>query len=1635
MTSAASIGCRHCDGAFPESIEGPESLQQQIDFNTAISSIRSDIGVLSEAFGVPTRTGRQFKRLTLQPQLNSRLMAQAQQARETPGEITTIRGNGIITEFFTARLDRRFVCGSRGVDTSVAALQTVFGRNLNELIYGSGKTVQKLEKSCTVTAEQKGKRTEKTPPPTAETKAMNPKAASSKSTRTSRRKVEAPYDGRYPPCHQLLPLPALRKFDAIQPELAFRSRARPKLLLVDGNLLHLAACKIIFSKLFELVQAVSTADQALELMEHIHFDLCLVAADLPGFMSGVDLCDTIRRTESFGRTHSSVGRMIVVGMLTREQADDQGVIDACFIGGMDRFVLKPAILVSRLLKELVAGASSLDFFRRLTLETGWFSKHAQVTMALSPNDEHGSNSMQLITGSRGTEETLQNQVAADIEDREIQADVVDLHSRQRKEEHTTVLQATFHFRERIAQLEHEAYGLRSMLAHRTQTDAEKAKSLLGVETRLMTLEKQLHERKVYGETQKALADKYREDLRQMLRDGSANAEKVAQARQHAKAMTIRAEAAERLAMAAQDSVSWKAWYNYYGCIEQRNARHNYVPKRPKDPTASYFRDQLLHLLDGLRKQSIQVAKKVSSTAMQLRKLSANSKDSKDLAVIVGTQTMSMEERVSDDMATLQDHVDTAMANIMIRELDFWKMLENDDPRLREELAKLRAALTSWKCQTAPVHEEVQTDDWCEPFEGELLTSDQLLASEQSSVLGALVRRLPFFQDSRYLSPKEKMKFFGDFFDELLGIETKDRQRVFEATKELQTEVWRIAKRISDPERLVKLMAPLSRLTQQSYNAVVATLQNISENLDMIFSLGQKGVRSDAAGAPPQMPTSKTAAPKLSTEVSGKKPPINIQRKSVVVPPPAIVAPPAASPATSVQHPSEPSSLTASPTLLPTSPGKPAFERIPALAAEDSTLSRKASNASVALTDPPVLAASKQPKQQSSKMPERRASSLKPNPHQALPTPPVLPAASQPVVIAAPEKLPEKRVESKPPTPPPVTQRTPQPTPPPTKDIRHETPPLSILAVPSSPLVELETTAVTEDVPLTLSATLVPEVPSELPAFQRRSPTPPRAPAEPLIAQQPSAVPPDTPATPVSPPVVDLQGSTSIQSIGQALSISKSPLPAPIAVAAPSSTAQIPETAPPVDPIPPSRKLSTKPSSRGGRRRVSPPERIVSPPEHKKPEPVVDATVKVVELAFSEKPDQGNMRHKPETTETTNLNRQSSAVNVVPKQRNSLQNLQQLFGVSAPDPPQGPSVVIATHPRGREQPLSPTHPGSSGNEPTMMRSKDSFISDMNRRRSERPMSDPSAPAEQPRQSRGSTFSSAMSIERQKKSVVVADAPGGVSLRGSKTTSPPRDETGAMSSFVARRALDGAERTQQETLARKRSQQGINDTLQGIADNNSLVRTDERLLEISGDQGNAQWICGTATTSFEMAGNAHEEFTDVLPPSELDGSARDSWGPKVVQSQGVTVQETQPLTLPPLQNPREVKDSSSSGDLPSTQEKQNALSVTKPSRSGTKETLRNKEPLGLSAQHASFPLAPVAQVPFSVRASVMPGVHISSTSGGGEGGITPHTLLPIAPPSPPPPKLTAEQFPEPPFPWPKPRSTRLLPHSQNDAPRTL
>jgi hypothetical protein len=73
-----------------------------------------------------------------------------------------------------------------------------------------------------------------------------------------------------------------------------------------------------------------------------------------------------------------------------------------------------------------------------------------------------------------------------------------------------------------------------------------------------------------------------------------------------------------------------------------------------------------------------------------------------------------------------------------------------------------------------------------------------------------------------------------------------------------------------------------------------------------------------------------------------------------------------------------------------------------------------------------------------------------------------------------------------------------------------------------------------------------------------------------------------------------------------------------------------------------------------------------------------------------------------------------------------------------------------------------------------------------------------------------------------------------------------------------------------------------------------------------------------------------------------------------------------------------------------------------------------------QRNSFPLAPVAQVPFPVRASVMPGY-----SGGTPPAQQNEALLPAV--SPPASRLTAEEFPDPPYPWPKPRSSRLLPHS--------
>ena len=1608
------------------------SENESVDFPAAIEAIRSDIGVLSEAFGVPTRKGRTFKRLTLQPQTNSRLMAQAQQSRDTPGQVTTVRGNGLAMEYHTAKVDRRFVSGHLGIDSN--SVGSIFGKTLSAVVYGHGRTAQAL---VATQSESIG------PSPSATAMAVAAKDVAPV-PRASRRKLQQPNDGLHPPCHQLLPLPSLRKFDSEQPTLAFKAVARPKLLIVDSNMIHLAACKAIFDKHFELVHAVSMAEQALELLEHLHFDLALIAADLPGYMSGVDLSDTIRRIEASGRS-----RMVIVGMLTKVEAADQGVVDACFIGGMDRFVLKPAILVATLLKTLLTGGSSVDVFRRLTLETQWFSRRDQVKDILVGSTDRAANA-QLFAESQGTEETMQNAIAADIEDREVQEAVVDLHKRQRQEEYTTVLAATFHLRERIEQLEHEANGLRAQLEFRRAADEAKRQSLLGVESRLNSLEKSLHEKSLLAAAQTELADRYREDLRTMIRDGSANAQKVAQAMEHAKKMGLCAEASERMAMGAQDSVAWRAWYNYYGDERLRSALHDYVPKKAKDVTASYYRDHLLHLLSAMKKQRLQVAKSVDIACATMRKFSTSKEASspQSVANVVESQTAAMQECVAEDLSTLQDHVDAAVANIMVRELEFWRMLENDDPRLREELALLRAALVSWRSENHPVEVASQTEDAFEAFLGPgggFLSAERLLQAEQSAQLAVLTRYLPFFTDERYLSPAAKMKVFEEMFDAMFAVESKDRLRVFEATKEVQTEVWKIAKRISDPERTVKLMAPLSRLNQQSFNAVVATLQNISENLDLLFTLAQRSAPQKSAIEQPPVERKAPVGARLSLDGA---------KKAMLIPTMKREAP--------TLPPMHRTNSTASQQRSNSTTAHPA----------PSAPSESPSTASEVVSPGIHVASSNTTFDQNSQFSRSVTPSVEKKTSDLIAPVAVDEARSSPAVELAPVKPmpPPRRVE--PPTvkPQKSAQQRISVTPKPAKPACSPTPPP--LALPATKCV---TPIDADSTPRnSLSHTAV-----CLPPF---APTPVESPEDTAIpvTMATSLFEPDEPDLVLPPMTTTLHESTnSLPTIGNPVSVSKSPFssppvePAPVLVPAanvdissaplapkvsfkrsppqpeaPPPPAQHPRAKTPPLATPPQVSERPKLQSRNNSiRNNSPPvekkKSVVSAPTPAPP----DATLKLVEIAFAEKTEPGNMRHGNSLSHHNSISGKES----VAKQRQSMANLEQLLG-AGPTANVSMTSVDGRLPSRQQHVATPSSASVFAQDapPPLPAGADSsaamFESLVQRRRSEK-VSGPSQSAEGTKKSasestslRSTSFTASIREKRQNVKTALSDdlesGNGYTDIqKGLSSVRPHAEPEPQQTPPALQQGLGSTTALPRQSLSRgvplsiqtRGSEPVISPGRHTAKDVDAAMA--QTIVAEPNLTANDLTVSGEGVAGLGELPSAQLPFSGGTEPSIEEKINRSPLEPVVGVQFNKNTEHGSEKALQPA-NQVESRVAEPSKMTAGQTEGRPPTHTRSPPRVAPRAGEGGREGDGtesLKRQNLNaFPLAPVASVPFAVRASVLPmGMHIGSSL---PGAVSPPAMQMPLPLSPALPRLTSEDFPVPPFPWPKPRSSRLLPSSE-------
>jgi CheY-like chemotaxis protein len=511
-----------------------------------------------------------------------------------------------------------------------------------------------------------------------------------------------------PKVHELLPLPVLRKFDVEQAEIAYRRRARPKVLIVDGNLIHLAACKHIFEKRFEVVQCVKSADQALDLVDHIVFDVILVALDLPGDLSGLDLVDALRHVEQQSKF---AFRTLVLAMLTKEQEKDRTVLDACFCSGMDRFLMKPAVHTVHTIADLLTSGDSLDTFRRLTLETHWISNHGGM-IDLLQGDIAKAKAIQAIVEEERTEERLQREAEAMMDDQGQQHAVKKLHDRQQIEDLNRIISATTQLRRQNEELRHRITELEEEKARNTAVENRNVDALVVLEKRVVAAEREIHEKNRESEHLRLEAEHHRADLKNLLDNGCINAQMVKQAKQRVASFQRRMEANEKLAMESHDTMCKRMWFNYYGNAGNRGRADvgQFVPRFAVDTAATWYRTELNQLISVVGNVMQDSANVIDQSRLTLSRFVDIEFPEVDAVCNVARDQMQLvTKRTTSDLNKLRNAVEDCVAAVLVREISFWKFFEDEERSLREELRSIKAYIADKQQKLIDASASTQTN--------------------------------------------------------------------------------------------------------------------------------------------------------------------------------------------------------------------------------------------------------------------------------------------------------------------------------------------------------------------------------------------------------------------------------------------------------------------------------------------------------------------------------------------------------------------------------------------------------------------------------------------------------------------------------------------------------------------------------------------------------------------------------------------------------------------------------------------------------------------------------------------------------------------------------------------------------------
>ena len=633
-----------------------------------------------------------------------------------------------------------------------------------------------------------------------------------------------------------LMMPFLRKFDTTQSSLSYRRKAVPKVLIVDDNLWHLAASKFVFEKYIQDVHVAPNGKRALELMEQHTFDMVIVDAEMP-VMDGPTMAEIVRHVESQSRESF---RSLVVAMVTKEQTSDMDLMDACFLSGMDRYIIKPLLThVSLLVGLLVVGRGTVEAFRRTALEKQWVSRLPQVKAVLRGADRSEQDRWSKVAAVDDPQIKGEKRILAIQDDEKQRAAVEDVFARQREEEMSRLNNQAASMRDRITDLEHQL----EIVTHEKSKMAENRNeaTIIALEARVRELQRQLDGSHATNHKLGQTAHDLTIDIKNLLENGSANEKKVKAAERRSRRVHRVVEQTECRMMELEDHAASADWVNYYG---QREIRNRWVPLPTStlDISPSWFRTDLAEL----RRFTKEFVETAAGRDSDLRDyLVRKSFSCQTLDALRDEISSSFDAHLIESTAALRrlkSDSDALTASFLVKEVNFWKHVEYDDTTIGAQVKEIRESIERHKYVSNIADMTTQTEQtrtWSESprqaGDATFITTEPLGPShalDRQDFEKAMNEATGDVNTTR----NQRQALIKATWE---GIQTeKDRllNKWADIARELAGEMQRLKDDIGDPHHELSLQRPIPLSASLSEDKVEEALYNISDNIHVLVGL-------------------------------------------------------------------------------------------------------------------------------------------------------------------------------------------------------------------------------------------------------------------------------------------------------------------------------------------------------------------------------------------------------------------------------------------------------------------------------------------------------------------------------------------------------------------------------------------------------------------------------------------------------------------------------------------------------------------------------------------------------------------------------------------------------------------------------